>query len=211
MVRASGLLLGAAAALGLANTAGAYDTFPQRLARLTPADASARIRVNEAAEPGQLVVSTENVWNRDHRVEGAHFSDVHIRAVVDRRDGSTRWQVWHELHLFGEKREITGLTYSLEAGGRQGDLVFSKMTDENCPDVDAPPTGCHVRVSSAFEVPDHVVQNIAQSYEPGSRSYWKLHFTDEAGRSIIAGISPAEVAGLRHSVQKILCQDILTC
>ena len=191
--------------------AAAYEKVPSRLARLSQAEAIERIRVREMQDAPHVVISTKKVWDRGRTVDGVHVSDVHLRAMVDRVTGSTRWELWHELDLYDAKREITGLSYRIDGRMYHANLLRTETSDELCPSVDGPATACHVRVRSVFEIPERVLQRVAESYQPGNEQYWELHFSDREGKDIKAGLAPVEAAGLLSSVQHLRCQGIASC
>jgi hypothetical protein len=211
MVRRSGALLVACLMLGWAGAGSAYERLPGGLARLTPEQALDRVKANEGESETHIVLSTRKVWDRSHDVEGGHLSDVHLRALVDRRDGSARYELWHELDLYGDSREITGMTYRLDGRSKGSNPVRVERSDETCPSVESSPAACHLRIRAAFEIPDHVLQKVAESYRPGSHAPWQLQFTDNRGGWIASGLAPVEVMGLRASVQQLRCTAIRVC
>lgn len=199
---AIGLAMAGSAVAG-SGAAIAHDKLPARLAALSPADAMKRISMRERPDTGEIVLSTRKVWDRGRRVEGVHISDVYLHAVVDRADGSIRWELLHELDLFDDRREITGLRYRTGDRLAQARPMRTEISDEDCPGVDAPPAACHVRVRSTFEIPHHVVQGIAAGYASGKPPVWDLHFTDSNGGTIKSGLAPVEAAALKASVQQL--------
>lgn len=205
------LFVAVCAAAGLTGPVAAYEKIPSRLARQSPADVIERIRVDEAQGEAHVMVSTKKVWDRGNTVGGVHVSDVHMRAVIDRATGAAHWELWHELDLYDDRREITGLTYRLHGRSHHAALVRSQVSEEICPSVDGPPSACHVRVRSVFAIPDRVLQSVAESYRPDGQQYWELEFSDSNGEVIRAGLAPVEVAGLRARVQQVRCQGMMTC
>lgn len=193
-------------ALGWTGAAAAYDQLPRSLARLTPAEVADRIHIDDDALEPHVVVSTEKAWDRGHSIEGAHASDVHMRALVDRHSGAVRWQVWHDLIYPSRQSEPVGVNY--RAGGRleQADLLLAEHWYDDCPGTDAVPVSCSKHARFVFEIPGAVVEEIAGSYRPESRDPWRLRFKDENGGSITGGLAPAEAAGLLQAVQRVRTQ-----
>jgi hypothetical protein len=196
-------LLAAALAFGGAGSAAAYDRLPRGLAGLTPVEVVERIHVDDGSQEPHIVVSTENAWDRGRGIDGAHADDVHLRALVDRKDGSVRWQVWHDLIRYGTMPDIVGVDYRAAGRLQQTGLVMAEHRFDDCPGVDALMRSCNRHSRFVFEVPQQVVEEIAATYRPGNRAPWPLHFTDENGGAIGGGLAPAEAAGLLQAVDEI--------
>lgn len=189
--------------LGWAGVAAAYDELPRGLAKLTPAEVVDRIHIDDEMLEPHIVISTEKAWKRGRGIEGAHATDVHLRALVDRQSGAVRWQVWHELVYPGHRPEMVGVNY--RAGGRleQAELLFAEHWQDDCPGTDDPAASCNKYARFVFEIPDDVVAEIAAAYRPESRAPWRLRFKDVNGGSITGGLAPAEAAGLVKAVDRM--------
>ena len=202
MIVARSLLM-ALLAFGCVSPAWAYDKLPRSLAKLTPAEVVQRIRIDDDQMEPHVVVSTEAAWQRGRQIEGAHASDVHLRALIDRESGAPRWQVWHDLVYDGATREIASVNYHVGGRIEQTDLALAEHWYDDCPSVDAMRIACTRYTRFVFEIPDHVVEEIAAAYRPDSRAPWRLRFHDESGRSITGGLAPAEAAGLVQAVEQV--------
>ncbi|HKT85909.1 MAG TPA: hypothetical protein VJQ77_07490 [Novosphingobium sp.] len=196
-------LLAALLAFGCSSPAAAYDKLPRGLAKLTPADVVQRIRIEDDQLEPHVVVSTKAAWDSERRIEGAHASDVHLRALIDRESGAPRWQVWHDLVYEGEPGEIAGVNYHVDGRLEQAELAVAEHRYDDCPSVDAMPIACTRYTRFVFEIPGDVIRQIAASYRPESREPWRLRFRDESGRSITGGLAPAEAAGLVQAVEQV--------
>lgn len=199
-------VLASAIMLGWAGAAAAYDQLPRSLARMTPTEVAERIHIDDDALEPYIVVSTEPAWDRGRRIEGAHATDVHMRALIDRHSGAVRWQVWHDLIYRGEQSDVVGVSY--RAGGRleQTGLVRTEQWYDDCPGTDAAPVSCSKHTRFVFEIPGTVVEEIAGAYRPESRAPWRLSFRDEHGSAITGGLAPAEAAGLLQAVERVRAQ-----
>lgn len=197
------MLLAGSIAIAWAGTASAYDKLPRSLAKLTPADVVERIHVDDEALEPHIVVSTQKAWDRGRGIEGAHASDVHLRALVDRESGSVRWQVWHELVHPSRHPEMVAVNYQTENGLQQAGILVAEQWEADCPGTDGVPVSCNKYARYVFEVPETVVQEIAGAYSPDSRAPWRLRFKDGNGGSITGGLAPAEAAGLIAAVDRV--------
>ncbi|WP_067732846.1 hypothetical protein [Novosphingobium naphthalenivorans] len=197
------MALASCLALGWAGSAAAYDELPRGLAKLTPADVAERIHVDDEALEPHIVVSTQKAWERGRSIDGAHASDVHMRALVDRQSGAVRWQVWHELIYPSRRPEMVGVNYQAEGRLKQAGILVAEHWSDDCPGVDDVPAPCNKYARFVFEIPGSVVEEIAGAYRPESRDPWRLRFKDENGGSITGGLAPAEAAGLLQAVERI--------
>lgn len=207
-MKAVRLFLAACLTLGWAGSVAAYDELPRGLAKLTPAEVAERIHVDDEMLEPHIAVSTHKAWERGRRIDGAYASDVHLRALVNRESGAVRWQVWHELVFPGASPEVTGVNYRTNGRLEQAGLIAAEHWYDDCPGTDYVQVACNRYARFVFEVPGHVVEEIAASYRPANRAPWRLRFKDENGGSITGGLAPAEAAGLLDSVEKVRRQRI---
>lgn len=181
----------------------AYDALPRGLALLTPEQVVDRIRIHDEPLEPHVVVSTREAWPRGRALEGAHADDVHLRALVDRRTGAVRWQVWHDLVSSGPAPAFDGVHYTVGGRLERADLVLAEHWDDDCPGVDGIQRACNRYSRYVFELPPLAVNEIAASYEQGSRAPWRLRFRNGAGRAVSGGLAPAEAAGLLAAVEQV--------
>lgn len=191
------------AAFGGAGAAHAYEKLPHGLAKVTPAEVAERIRVEDEPLEPHIVVSTHQAWPRGRSIVGAHAADVHLRALVDRDSGAVRWQVWHELVYDRSPRHVVGVDYHDAGKPAQAELVVAQHWYDDCPATDAIHHACNRYARLAFELPGHVVEEIAAAYTHGSREPWRLSFKGRDGSTITGGLAPAEAAGLIDVVKKV--------
>lgn len=189
----------AVALLASPQMASAYESLPRTLASLSPQDFADAVTVHDDPREPVVMLSTQPGYTRGRSIEGAYANDVHLRAVVDRDTGSVTWQVWHELINVRGHKDVVAIHY------RQGNSLASaspvtldRWLDE-CPPTDGLGS-CNQFTRVAFELPEHVVHEVAASYQAGSREPWRLHFKDLSGRDVTGGIAPAEAAGLIKAV-----------
>lgn len=188
-------------AFALPGAASAYEQLPSSLARLTPSDVEGKVRVSDDPLEHNVVLSTREAWKRGQSVEGAHATDVHLRAVVNRDTGRISWQVWHDLTYPGAQRDLVAVNYLAGGTLSQTPLIVEEHWTDNCPGTDG--TGsCNQFTRLAFEVPEAVIREIADSYRSGSRTPWRLRFKDANGGAITSGIAPAEAAGLVRAIER---------
>lgn len=173
----------------------ALEKLPRPLADLAPAHFARTISVEQGAAPGTVVLSTQDGYARSRQVKGARANDVHLRAVVDRQSGKVSWQVWHDLVYVGGRKDVSAVHYTAGGATRQAAPLHVEHWLDECPATDAPGF-CNQFTRIAFELPEHVVREIAAAGHAGQRAPWRLRFDDAAGRHVTGAVAPAEAAGL---------------
>lgn len=182
-----------AVTLAVAPAAAAYERLPRALAAMSPADFAAQVHI--ADKQGVVVLSTREGYTRGRVVRGAHIDDVHLRAVVDKASGRTTWQVWHDLVTVRRHRDVVSVEYLAGGELRAARPIGLDHSLGQCPPTDG--SGfCNKITRIGFELPEQAVREMAASYAVGSRTPWRLHFRDAAGRNVTSGLAPAEAAGL---------------
>ncbi len=179
--------------------ASAMQPLNRSLSRLTPDEFAKRVSLIDDPLEKAIVLSTQSGHKGGQSMKGAYADDVHLRAALDRQTGKVSWQVWHDLINFPQKAQITAVHYT--AGGKLHVAQPAKV--EQWEDV-CSPDGigvCFSYMRVVFEIPDHVVQEIATRYRPGSRDPWPLRFKVAGRQDITGGLAPAEAAGLIQAVQ----------
>ena len=178
-----------------AHPAYAYRSLPRALASMSPADFARSVRITDDAHGAATVLSTSEGYTRARSIQGARADDVHLRASVDRATGRVTWHVIHDLITIRGHRKISVIEYV--AGGERR-VVRPSAIDyrlDHCPPTDGIGS-CNPFTRIGFELPEHTVQEIANSYRAGSREPWRVYFRDKSGNAIVGGIAPAEAAGL---------------
>jgi hypothetical protein len=187
--------LAIAALLAFPAVAHAGDRLPRALAELSSADFAGSVQIGDDPAGGAVVLSTREGYSHTRAVKGAHATDIHLRALVDRESGSVTWQVWHDLVTVRGHQGITAVHYSLGGRPRTAQPIKTEHWLGDCPPADGLGM-CSRFTRIAFELPERAVREIAASYDQGSRRAWQFRFQDASGRDVTSGIAPAEVAGL---------------
>ena len=182
-------------AVGVPQSAAAYDRLPTPLARLSPAYFAGKVRISEDPLGETVTFSTYEGYQRGRSLKGAYAADVHLRAHVDRGNGRVTWQVWHDLITIRGHKAVVAVEY--RAGGIWRVVRPSAVHHgfSHCPPTDAAGS-CNQVTRIAFELPETAVREIAAAGRGGAQQPWQLRFKDASGRDVTGGIAPAEVAGL---------------
>lgn len=121
--------------------------------------------------------------------------DNHLRAIVDKRSGQTRYEIRTEVRYFGAQRDYKSAHYATDAGLQKTDLTLTRHGQESCATNDLN-FNCALTKTIAFEVDEGVVRAIAASKQPS----WAFKLKDDTGHDIRSGIVAAEAAGLLQAV-----------
>ncbi|WP_157218218.1 hypothetical protein [Flavisphingomonas formosensis] len=199
-VRKIALLVGATLLLPAA--ASASDTLSKRLAAMTPADFESRTSiVNDPLEP-DLVISTEKAHRGRQPIRDGLADNVYVRALVARDTGAVRFQIWHDIAYWGQRKELYQVNYVAGGALKSDPLAIAAHRADECPFVDEV-VYCKLNKTLVFEVSEPVMREIAQQYQPASRDPWSFRFKDRLGRDVTSGIAPAEAAGLLRVLDKV--------
>lgn len=196
-VAALALALGGGISPAQAATASAQ--LPPRVAAL-PADHFARaVAVKDDLLEPYVSFSSLGARKGRHALGSGVEGDLHLTARLDRDTGAVSYRVWHEITNTDAPRELTRVHY--RAGGKvaQTDLSVARHWDSNCVPRE---TGgqCDQRIRVAFDLPEHVVREIAAGHEQGSRQGWAFRYKDAQGSDLDGLLAPAEAAGLIRAV-----------
>ncbi|MDB5724231.1 MAG: hypothetical protein JWQ16_985 [Novosphingobium sp.] len=168
---------------------------PRSLAALSPTEFAGSVQIADDPAKAAVVLSTQEGYSRGRGVKGAHASDIHLRALVDRASGRVRWQVWHDLVTVRGHQGITAIHYSVNGEPRTAQPLETEHGLDDCPPADGLGM-CNRFTRVGFELPESAVREVAASYDHGSRRPWRIRFEDASGRDVTSGLAPAEAAGL---------------
>lgn len=198
--RKAALLLGAAAAF-LPTLASASETLPKRLAAMTPTEFETKTRiVDDPLEP-DVVITTDKAHRGSQWLDDGLADNIYVRALVARDTGKVRFQIWHDIAYWGMRKDIYQVNYVAGGALRSDPLAIAAHRPDECPFVDEI-VYCRSHKTLVFEVPETVMREIAQQYQPRSRQAWSFRFKDRLGRDVTSGIAPAEAAGLLRVLDK---------
>lgn len=200
-VRKIALLLGATAVLLPAVTS-ASEPLSRKLAAMTPSEFETKTRVVDDPLEPDLVISTEKAHRGRQPIKDGLADNVYVRALVARDTGQVRFQIWHDIAYWGQRKELYQVNY-VAGGALQSDpLAITAHRADECPFVDEV-VYCKLNKTLVFEVSEPVMREIAQQYRQDSRNPWSFRFKDRLGRDVTSGLAPAEAAGLLRVLDKV--------
>lgn len=140
----------------------------------------------------ETVISTEGGFRSGRGLFKSPASDNHLRALVDKRSGATRFEVRQTLIYPGSIRGYDAVTHQTGDWPVQAPLTKIRDNAAHCFLFEAP-EACREEV--AFGVSESELRRAAAT--PGA---WSFKFKSAQGHEHRAAITHAEIAGLLRAV-----------
>ena len=175
---------------------------PRSLLAMAPADFAQATTLHDDALESHATLSTEKAHREGWKFLKPFGHDNHMRAIVDKKTGATRFEVRQALRYWGAQRDYNQVHYVGPRGLQKVVLSEAKHGADVCPTTENM-LECPLSKSMAFEVDEHTVRQIAADYQPGAKQRsWAFKLKDQTGHDIHSGIVPAEAAGLLQAVDR---------
>ena len=187
------------AAIGTASAAAELATPSRELLAMTPADFAKSASVKDDALELLATITTEPGYQERHGLLRIVWSDVFLRAFVDKKSGVATYQLYQRIVYGGRYyRYFESVNIETPAGPRAIATINLGRT-ERCSRAQL--TGGCVRTEDlAVPVDAALLKAIAASYAPGADTAWHFRFKAQTGEDFDGVIVPAEVAGLLAAV-----------
>lgn len=193
------LLIALSAACALPATAQAAEPrVSKTLTTLSPDAVRAATEVKEDPLEFHTIFSTEKVHRTKLRLFQTEGHDNHLRAIVDKRTGHTRYEVRTKISHWGDQPDYRSAHYLTRDGLKKADLTLKRDGGEFCTTNETIFT-CSQSKAIAFDVDESVLREIAAGHHPEG---WAFKIKNDAGRDLTSGIAPAEAAGLLQAVDQ---------
>lgn len=122
-------------------------------------------------------------------------SDNFLRAFIDKRTRSVRFQVYQTLTYSGSWRQFRSVNYATSKG------PVSAPVDELAHDIEGCYSGlCSFTDTLGFDVPESTLRALADQYVTGKSPFWRFRFQAKNGVNWEDRMLPAEAAGLLMKV-----------
>jgi hypothetical protein len=165
---------------------------PARQTALSADHFHAHARVIDDPLDIETVVSTERGFQTGRGLFRSPTNDNHLRAVVDKRSGATRFEVRQTLTYPGPVRRYGEVSYQSAQWPVAAPLTRIKDNAGHCFLFEAPEV-CREEV--AFDVSESELRRAA-----AAPAAWGFKFKSDTGHEHRAAITPAEIAGLLKAV-----------
>jgi hypothetical protein len=192
-IRTALLALTAITGLAVGGAASAETTpLPARQTALGADHFHARAQILDDPLDVETVISSERGFQTGKGLFRAPSNDNHLRAVVDKRSGATRFEVRQVLTYMGPVRGYGEVAYETAQWPVQTTVNRIKDNAGHCFVLEAPEL---CREEIAFEVSESELRRAAAA--PGA---WSFKFKSDGGDEHRTAITPAEIQGLLKAV-----------
>jgi hypothetical protein len=165
---------------------------PAKQAALSADHFHARVQVVDDPLDIETVVSTERGFQTGKAMFRSPTNDNHLRAVVDKRSGATRFEVRQTLSYPGSLRGYGEVSYQTAQWPVAAPLTKIKDNRSQCFLFEAPEI-CREEV--AFDVSESELRRAAVA-----SGAWSFKFKSDTGHEHRTAITAAEIAGLLKAV-----------
>lgn len=182
------------------NTARATEpAVPRSLLAMTPHEFETSASVKDDGLEVLTTITTEPGYRERHGLLRLVWSDVFLRAFVDKHSGAATYQLYQRIVYGGRHyRYFEAMNYETQAGpkaaetinlGRSEDCSRSKLMG-----------GCVRTENLAVPIGETLLRTIAAAGIPGADAAWHFRFKAQTGEDFDGVMVPAEVAGLLAAV-----------
>ena len=191
------LILAALAAAALPALAQAEARHPKSLLAMTPDAFHAATIVQDDPLEHHATLSTHKAHREGWGLFQVDGHDNHLRAIVDKRSGATRYEVRTKVRYYGTQRAYGSAHFATAAGLQTMPVTLERDGHDPCATNDNNNNfNCALTKTLAFEIDEAAVRSIAAH----DQQSWAFKLKDDAGEDIRTGIVPAEAAGLLKAV-----------
>jgi len=187
------LALAAVTGLSFAGAANAQTVqLPAKQTALSADHFHAQAQVIDDPLDTETVISTERGFRAGKGVFRSPGNDNHLRAIVDKRSGATRFEVRQTLIYPGSSRDYSQVSHQTGEWPTTAPLTRIRDNAGHCFLFEAPEV---CREDVAFEVAESELRRAAVS--PGA---WAFKFSSAKGYEHRTAITHAEIEGLLKAV-----------
>jgi hypothetical protein len=198
-------LIIAAVIATLPTLAQADTRHPKSLLALTPERVRTATTVIDDPLEFDATFSTEKAHREGWLLLKPDGHDNHLRAIVDKRSGQTRYEIRTKLRYWGTQRDYKSAHFATDGGVQKADLTLTRHGQEFCSTNDLN-FACPLTKTIAFEVDESVIRSIAAKYQASGQQPWGFKLKDDTGYDVTSAIVPAEAAGLLQAVDNYRTQ-----
>ena len=193
------LVYAAALAAGLSGATSAEVRHPKSLLAMSPERFRAATTLLDDPLEFHATFSTQKAHREGFGLFKGNGHDNHLRAIVDKATGQTRYEVRTQVRYYGAQRAYRAAHFATAAGLQRAPLTLEHDSLEPCGTNDNNANlNCALTKTIAFELDEAAVRWIAAHDQRG----WSFKLKDDAGEDIRTAIVPAEAAGLLKAVDE---------
>jgi hypothetical protein len=192
----SGLVAAAVPGIALAN-----PQLPGKLLAMSPEAFQSATTVLDDPLEFHATFSTQKAHREGWSLFSPEGHDNHLRAIVDKRTGETKYEVRTKVRYYGSQRAYSTAHFATPAGLQAAPLTLERDGHDPCATNDNNNNfNCALTKTIAFELDEAAVRAIAAQYKAGGQQPWAFKLKDDNGADIRTALAPAEAAGLLRAV-----------
>lgn len=182
----------------------------RQLIAMSPDDHAAKVVIeDDELETSARLLTLNSFQAKRGGLLRRNWSDIFLRAFVDKSSGEARIQAYFTLDLL-----YNGWPRLERANYLGPDGVESVEVTKIGSDVDCSSTrlygGCFYQEIVAFPIEERLARSLAADYVPNGQNWWRVRFKGQSGLDLDMRIMPAEFAGLLMRVDQYRAQHGLT-
>ncbi|MGN6357709.1 MAG: hypothetical protein ACTHLU_09550 [Novosphingobium sp.] len=167
------------------------------VAALTPETVANGAKITDDSLETTATITTFDAYRSNGGFTDPVRSDNFLRAFVDKRTGSVRYQVYQNITYNWDWRHFTYVNYASGTGVEEEELTNIARDVVACA-----PGICTYREVVGFSVGEEELRKIAGQYLPGRAAFWRFRFKARNGIDWEDRVSAAEVSGLLIAVDR---------
>ncbi|MFI8667131.1 hypothetical protein ACIGGE_11905 [Qipengyuania sp. NPDC077410] len=173
---------------------------------MTPEDHQAKVTLEDDDMEMTAKLHTLQSYQEKHGLLGIVWSDIFLRAFVDKKTGHTDYQVYFTFRGTSETwPRLNQVNYDSPSGLQNSNL------DRIASDVDCTAsryTGCTFTEVVAFDAPEDLLWEVAKRYraDQSPPAAWRFRFKGQSGKNVDEGLLAAEISGLLMAVAQYKAQ-----
>lgn len=172
-----------------------------RLRAMTPADHAAKVSLEDDPMDFLATFSTKDSFQWKEGLFKQVWSDIFLRAFVEKSTGETKYQVYfHFFQLAQQWPNFSSVNYASPQGLQRAELQ-QIGSDVDCSTMTLYRM-CAYSEHLVFSVPEELLRHYAGTYTPNGADGWALRFKAQAGDDGNIEILPGEIAGLLMRVDE---------
>lgn len=195
------LILAGLVAAAVPGIALADSSPPKKLLAMSPDVFQAKTTVQDDPLEFHATLSTQKAHREGWGMFRSDGHDNHLRAIVDKRTGTTKYEVRTLVRYYGAQRAYRSAHFATAAGLQAAPLTLERDAQDPCATNDNNNNfNCALTKTLAFELDEPAIRAIAAQYRAGNQQGWAFKLKDDNGADIVTAIVPAEAAGLLRAV-----------
>jgi hypothetical protein len=172
-----------------------------KLQALTPEGVAAGADILDDDLETIATITTVSAYQSNGGFTDRVRSDNFLRAFVDKRTGTVRYQLYQTVSYNYVYRNFTGVNYAAPNGPQTASVDVIDHAVIGCA---GGPDRCSYKDTLGFDVTEDQLRWVAGQYVAGNSPFWRFKFRSQAGMDWEDRIAPAEAAGVLEAVRRYL-------